>query len=278
MTEEMKADGKRAAKKAAYSPFMEALARLGYAVRGVIYITIGVIALESATGKAATPADQIGAIAAIGRLSNGRIILWVVLGGLISYALWGLIRAVLDPFGKGLDRSGLLARGGYLLSAATYAFFALATYQLLRGTGGGGSNQPMQFVGKMMTVPAGQLLVGALGLGVLLGGLFQIYAGITENFDQRFKPYALTADQLNAAKQMGKFGTVVRGIVLGLVGFFIILAASAADPSKARGFSGALSYLGQQPYGLWLLGVVAVGLIFLGLYSMMSAAWFRLKR
>ena len=278
MREEMKADGKRAAKKAAYSPLMEALARLGYAVRGVIYITIGVIALESATGKATTPADQIGAIAAIGRLSNGRIILWVVLVGLISYALWGLIRAVLDPFDKGSDRSGLLARGGYLLSAATYAFFALATYQLLRGTGGGGSNQTMQFVGKMMTVPAGQLLVGALGLGVLLGGLFQIYAGITENFDQRFKPYALTADQLNAAKQMGKFGTVVRGIVLGLVGFFIILAASAADPSKARGFSGALSYLGQQPYGLWLLGVVAVGLIFLGLYSMMSAAWFRLKR
>ncbi len=120
--------------------------------------------------------------------------------------------------------------------------------------------------------------MGALGVGVVLGGLYQIYAGYTSNFEQRFKPYALTADQLRTAKQMGKFGTVARGIVFSIVGFFLILSASAADPTKARGFSGALSYLGQQPYGLWLLGIIAAGLIFLGLYSLMSAAWFRLRR
>jgi len=40
----------------------------------------------------------------------------------------------------------------------------------------------------------------------------------------------------------------------------------------------ALATLMRQPYGIWLLGIVAVGLIAFGFYSMLSALWFRLKR
>ena len=277
--ENIKDDGERAAKKAAYSPLMEALTRLGYAVRGVIYVTIGAIALQAATGKATTPADQIGAIATLGRLPSGRVILWVILAGLAAYSLWGLIRAILDPFHKGNDTKGLLARGGYLVSAVTYAFFALTTYGLLRGTGSsGGSGQTIQFVSMLMQGPAGRLLVAIIGLAVLFGGLYQIYSGMTMNFEPYLKPYALTADEFKTAKQMGKIGTAVRGLVIGIMGAFLVLAATSADPSKARGFSGALDFLGHQTFGLWVLGIVAAGLIFLGLYSLMSAAWFRFRR
>lgn len=277
--ENLQADGTRAAKKAAYSPLMDALARLGYAVRGIMYVAIGAIALQAALGKSSSPADQIGAIAAIGRVAGGKIVLWVILVGLISYALWGVIRAILDPFHKGSDTGGLMARGGYLVSAASYIFFAFATYGLIRGTGsGGGSNATIQFVSKLMEMQAGRWLVAIIGLAVLLGGLYQIYAGITMNFEQRFKPYALSGDELRTAKQMGKIGTAVRGLVIGIIGVFLILAATSADPAKARGFSGALSFLGNQPYGIYVLAIVAAGLIFLGLYSLMAAAWFRLRQ
>ena len=275
----IKNQGERVAKKAAYSPFMDALARLGYAVRGVLYVTIGAIALQAAIGKSSSPADQVGAIAAIGHMAGGRVVLWVMLVGLAAYSLWGFIRAILDPFHKGTDGGGLAARAGYLISAISYAFFAFATYGLIRGTASsGGSNQLVQFVSKAMQAPAGRLLVALIGIAVLIGGLYQIYAGITENFEQRFKPYALSGDERRTAIQMGKIGTAARGIVIGITGFFLVLAATSADPAKARGFSGALSYLGHQPYGIYLLGIVAVGLIFLGLYSFMAAAWFRLQR
>jgi hypothetical protein len=275
----IKNEGERVAKQAAYSPLMDALARLGYAVRGVLYVTIGAIALQAAISKTSSPADQIGAIAAIGHMAGGRIVLWVMLVGLAAYSLWGFIRAILDPFHKGRDGGGLAARAGYFISAISYAFFAFATYGLIRGTGSsGGSNQLIHFVSTAMQAPSGRLLVALIGIAVLIGGLYQIYAGITENFEQRFKPYALTGDERKTAIEMGKVGTAARGIVIGIMGFFLVLAATSADPAKARGFSGALSYLGQQPYGIYLLGVVAVGLIFLGLYSLMAAAWFRLKR
>ncbi len=275
----MKEQGTRAAKKAAYSPVMDALARLGYAVRGVMYVTIGAIALQAALGRSTSPADQIGAIAAVGHLAGGRIVLWVMLVGLAAYSLWGIIRAVLDPFHKGSDTSGLLARGGYLVSAATYAFFAFATYGLIRGTSSGsGSNTTIQFVSRLMQMQAGRMLVAIIGLAVLVGGLYQIYAAITMNFEQRFKAYALSPDELRTAKQIGKIGTAVRGFVIGIMGVFLILAATSADPSRARGFSGALSFLGHQPYGIYILAIVAAGLIFLGIYSLMAAAWFRLRQ
>ena len=279
VSKEIKHDSERAARKAAYSPLMDALARLGYAVRGVIYVTVGAIAFQAATGRASSPADQVGAIAALGSLPTGRIILWVILVGLAGYSLWGVIRAVLDPFQRGSDTNGLLTRAGYLGSAVTYAFFALTAYGLLHGSGASSGNaQTIQLVGRLMQVAVGRWLVAIVGLGVLISGLYQIYAGLTMNFDHRFKPYALTGDQLKTAKQMGKIGVAVRGLVIGMTGAFLVLAATSADPSKARGFSGALEFLGQLPFGLWLLGIVAAGMIFLGLYSLMSAAWFRLKR
>src|SRR5512133_6109 len=58
----MEAQGKKAAEDAAYSPTMERLARLGYGVKGLIYITMGLLAIQGALGKAKTPADQLGGI------------------------------------------------------------------------------------------------------------------------------------------------------------------------------------------------------------------------
>jgi hypothetical protein len=271
-----KEDGEKAAKKAAYSPLMDRLTRLGYAIKGLIYMTIGFLALGGVMGKNSTPTDQVGAIAAIGKLPMGRIVLWVVLAGLISYALWGLIRAVLDPFHKGTDTGGLLERGGYLLSAITYASFILPTYNLIRGAGAGGG-QTTQMVAKVMAMPMGRFIVIAIGLGIVAGGIYQIYVGTRKNFEQRFKPYALTAEQKKAATQLGRFGTIARGVVFAITGLLVFLAAWLQRPGTAQGLSGALKFLGKQPYGLWVLGIVAIGLIAFGVYSLIGAAWFRFK-
>src|SRR5215208_4444495 len=99
----IKAEGKRVAKEAAYSPMMDRLTRLGYAVKGFIYVAMGYIAFLGAMGKSSTPADQLGAIGEFSKLPYADIFLWIILIGLISYSIWGVIRAVLDPFHKGTD-------------------------------------------------------------------------------------------------------------------------------------------------------------------------------
>ena len=272
-------EGKKAAKEAAFSPLMEKLMRLGYAVKGFLYVAIGFIAIMSALGKSSTPADQIGAIVALRKLPYASVFLWVILIGLVSYSLWGVIRAVFDPLHKGNDLKGLLARGGFLLSAVTYAAFVIPTYHLIQGgTSGAGSQSTVQLVSSVMNMPLGRWLIGAVGLGGIAAGFYQIYTGIKMDFDQFYKPYALSSEQFQAAKQMGRFGTIARGIVMAIVGYFLVLAAYEANPGNARGFDGAFKYLSHQPYGIYLLGIIALGMIAFGLYSFMMAAWLRQKR
>ena len=275
----MEVKGKRAAKQAAYSPTMEKLTRLGYGIKGLIYITIGLLAIQGVLGKGrGTPADQLGAIQAFSKLPFGQVLLWVVLIGLVSYSLWGVVRAILDPFHHGTDTKGLLARGGYLVSAATYASFVVPTYVLIQGGRSGSGNNQIQLVARVMSMPMGRWIVGAVGLVAIGAGLYQCYLGIKSKFERQFKPYAINPDQYRLAIQIGRFGTTARGIVFAIIGFFFVLAAYHSNPGQAQGINGALNYLAKQPYGLWLLGVVAVGLIAFGIYSLMTAAWFRFQR
>jgi hypothetical protein len=272
-------EGKKAAEKAAFSPWMEKLMRLGYAVKGFLYVAIGLIAISGALGKSNTPADQIGAIVAFSKLPYASIIMWILLIGLISYSLWGVVRAVFDPLHKGNDLKGLLARGGFLLSAITYALLVVPTYNLIKGARGStGANSTVKMVSTVMNMPMGRWVIGAVGLGVVAAGLYQIYMGIKMNFDQFYKPYELSSEQFKVAKQMGRFGTAARGVVFAMMGVFLVLAAYQANPGHAQGFDGALKYLAHQPYGIYLLGVIALGLIAFGLYSLMMGAWLRLRR
>jgi hypothetical protein len=276
----VKSDVKRAGEKAAYSPVMEALTRVGYGVRGLIYVIMGLLAFDVALGKGGAVTDQQGAIAEIGRQPAGLALLWVVLIGLVSYALWGIIRAVLDPLHKGHDLKGLIERGGYLFSAASYAILILPTYSYISGAGStaksGGQSQ--QSFASIMTAPGGPLAIGILGLAVMAGGLHQVYQGFKASFDKQFEPYAMTAKEIKWATQLGRVGTATRGIIFAIVGGLLCLAAYQSNPRQEFGIDAALIALRDQPYGIWLLGIVAVGLMAFGIYSMLTALWFREQR
>lgn len=74
----------------------------------------------------------------------------------------------------------------------------------------------------------------------------------------------------------GRFGLAARGVVFSIIGGFLIVAAVQSDPNESRGLGGALRALAEQPYGPWLLGVTAAGLIAYGIYSVMLARYRRM--
>ena len=275
----IKAEVRSAGKKAAYSPLMESFARIGYGVRGLLYIIMGLLALQVSLGKGGAPTDMKGAIAAIGRQPGGLIVLWVVLIGLISYSLWGVVRAVFDPLHKGSDAKGLLARGGFLFSAASYALLIPGTYGLVTNKGGSSSSgASQQSLSKIMSSPMGHWAIGLIGLAVIAGGIHEIIAGFNNTFDKQFETYAMNTEEVKLATILGRIGTATRGLIFALVGGLICLAVYQANPNQPIGIDAVLKTIMNQPYGIWLLGLVALGLVAFGLYSMLSAFWFRLKR
>jgi len=80
----------------------------------------------------------------------------------------------------------------------------------------------------------------------------------------------------SAVITLGKVGYVARGVVFSLVGLLVVAAAVTFDPDKARGMDAALRQVAAQPYGPWLLSLMALGLMCFGAYSFAEARYRRL--
>ncbi len=62
-----------------------------------------------------------------------------------------------------------------------------------------------------------------------------------------------------------------------VIGVFLAQAALQLDAQEARGLGGALSALAAQPFGPYLLGLVALGLVAFGLFMFVVARYRRIQ-
>jgi hypothetical protein len=103
-----------------------------------------------------------------------------------------------------------------------------------------------------------------------------MYQGIMRKFKKHFALADMPTGSRRIVWFLGTFGITARGVVFGLIGYFLIRAAWEYDPSKARGLDGALrSTVADSDTGRLLVAVCAVGLIAFGLYAFAEAAWRR---
>jgi hypothetical protein len=269
----------RAAERMA-SPWIEWLARIGYAVRGLLYITVGVLAVELALGQGGAATDKNGAIDAIGGQPFGKFLLVVVVVGLVGYSLWGFVRAILDPLNRGTDPKGIAQRVGYVISGLSYGALIIPTVRYIMGAGGtgGGAGGSQDMTANLLAQPFGPWLVGLLGLIGMAGGLGQLFQAFTTDFKKDLKFREMNGDEQKWAIRIGQFGMTARGVVFAMLGFFILQAALNRDPKNVKGLDGALQTILHGPYGPWLLGLMAFGLASFGVYSLLCAKWIRIMR
>jgi hypothetical protein len=52
-----------------------------------------------------------------------------------------------------------------------------------------------------------------------------------------------------------------------------LVVAVTVSARKSTGLDGALRTFADRPYGPWLLGIVAVGLLVFGVYGFVAARW-----
>jgi uncharacterized membrane protein YidH (DUF202 family) len=270
----------RAAKRAANSQWVDRLARLGFCARGIVYGVIGLVALQIAQrGSAASGEDasKDGALREIAERPFGRALLLILAVGLAGYAAWRFSEAL---WGKQDEDDEAKRSAKRLLSAGkgvVYLAFLASTLRFLgngpSAGGGGGDQQEETLTARVLDLPGGQLLVAAVGLGLLVGGAYVVYRGLSQKFEKRLDTSEMGALMGRIVDVLGTVGLTARGLVFSLAGFVLVKAALDYDPEKANGIDGTLKLIARQTYGGLLLAVTAIGLIAYGLYSFAEARY-----
>ena len=263
---------KSAARQAEGSTAVEGLARLGLAARGLVYAVIGLIALQIAFGGGGK-ADRNGALGAIKEQPFGQVLLVILAVGFAGYAAWRFLQAAVghtdeDGTKRTVKRLGSLARGVF------YASFAVTTLRFV--TAGGSNDKTKPLTARAMALTGGQLLVGLIGVGVIGGGLYLAYRGLTKKFLKRLDLAGASAGTRTVAERVGIAGLVGRGLVLCLLGGFLLDAAITFDPNKAKGLDAALKTLAQQAFGTVLLVIAALGLLAFAAWSFVESRYRRI--
>jgi hypothetical protein len=262
------------AKHAATNPWFERLERLGFVVRGLIYLIIGVLALQLAIGAGGATATPTSAIALIGKQPQGKLLLVIIAAGLAGYSLWGFVRAILDPLGRGTSAKGMLDRAGFLFSGVSYGLLLIPTVLTVMNKPNTATASSTPGVpASLLSGPMGKWLIVGFGLFWIAAGAGQVITAYRAKFIRDLKTSTMSASEIKAASWLGKIGFTARGIVFGLIGVIILQTDFAVGAKQAQGFDGALAALAHAPYGELLLGTVAIGLIVFGAYSALCAKW-----
>jgi hypothetical protein len=264
------AKGRRAGK----SRWVERLGRAGLAAKGVLYLVIGLLAIQVERGGGGEKADTRGALSAIAEKPFGRGLLVVLALGLAAHALWRLAQAVLDRDDEGEHPKGLAKRAGTLARGVWYGVLCGLTTTRIFGEGGGsGGRSEDKATGGVLDLPAGRYLVFAAAAGFLGAALFNGYRAITCSFDKKLETHKMGRAERKAADTVGILGHLARLVVWSLVGAFLAKAAWEYDPKEAVGLDAALHKVAGQPYGELLLLAVAAGLIAYSLYCFVQARY-----
>jgi hypothetical protein len=256
------------------APWIERLARVGFAAKALLYGIVGVLAFRAAFSDGGATIGSRGALASLVRHPYGALVLVVIAAGLFGYAAWRLIEAVVDPERRGTSAKGLAVRIGYAGRGVFHAALGVQAIRLALGAGGNSSSDGTeQWTARALDAPFGSWLVIAAGLTVIGYGVYQLYRAWAAKLSKQLNLSRLSSEAGSWLIKVSRFGLGARGVVFGVIGAYLVRAGAAHNANKAADTGEALSAIGQQPLGNWLLAIVAIGLIAYGAYDVVQARY-----
>jgi Domain of Unknown Function (DUF1206) len=262
------------ARRAADSGPVKTLGRVGLAAYGVVHLLVAWLAFRVATGGGGK-ADKTGALQTIAEQPVGRFLLWVLTVGLVALTLWQLAEAAWGHGYRRPERRRTLQRLVSLGEAAVAGALAFSAYKVASGKGGKSKGEKTAFVDRIFDWPAGELLVAAVGLGIVAVSLYLVHRGLSKRFVEDLDLAGAQPQARDAAIRFGQVGWPALGVAYGIIGVLIVTAAVTHDPKDATGMDTALKTLAGQPFGTVLLFIVAVGLACFGVYCLFDARYRR---
>ena len=264
---------KHTASRAADSKPLELLARGGFIGYGIIHLLFAWIALQVALGSGSgQDSDQSGALQTIAQQSFGKTLLIIIAVGLAAMAIWQAFEAAIGESGP-RDRTAMAERVLSGVRAVLYGYLAFMAYKIVQGSNASMGDSYESKTSGLLASSGGRWLVALIGLVVLGVGVGMAYYGWKRKFTRHLNTQQMPAGTRQPIIKLGVAGYLAKGVAYAIAGGLFVIAAVNYDADKARGLDAALNTLAGSSWGVWLLGLIAVGIAAYGVYCIAQARY-----
>lgn len=234
-------------------------------IYGVVHVLVAWLAIQVAFGGS-EQADSKGALSGIAQA--GAWLLWALGIGLVFFAVWQLLLACVGYTYVAKKRKRISKRIGSAARAVTALGIAFGAFKYATsGSTGDQTRQQQELTAQVLSWPGGQWIVGAIAIGVIVTAGVIAYKGFKKSFENDLD----MGQAPSWIEPVGRAGWIGKGAAYGVIGVLIGLAAITADPGQSGGMDKALKTLAAQPYGVFLLSAVAIGIAAFGVYCFVAA-------
>lgn len=242
--------------------------RLGYGGRGVVYVVVGILAFMAAlNGGQAEGTTE--ALSGLQDQAWGVAVLIAIAVGMFAYAAWRGIDSVMDLDDHGTDAKGIVARAGLIVTGLIHLALGIWVVALLLGSGGASGEGAQSLTAQVMQKSWGRWAIGIAGACTIGAGIYYAVKGYTREYRKHLRLTPAT-EKLTPAMRAGLYA---HGLVVGIIGGFLLWAAWTYDPSQAGGLDQAFETIRGAPFGRILLGLVALGLIGFAIFNFVNAIY-----
>lgn len=247
---------------------MGILATYGCVATGLIYASIGVIAILSFLKLKDGGADESSLFVFMNGYLLGKIFVWIVLMGTAGYICWRIYEAIYDPYGYGKELRGVTVRIGIGLSTVADLMIVYSSIAALFASGQGGPLDELKneraLIGDLLDDGRGWFIV-IIGVIVCATAVVQWWYGITAGYKERMNLDRFPKVIQTCIRILAVIGYVARGIILGIAGFFFIKAGVSRNAVYAVNTDKAFDFIGDHVGHAYFI-IVAAGTVCYGLF------------
>ena len=241
--------------------------RFGMVVYGVVHLLVAWLAVQLALGQHSKNASQKGALQTLAKQPFGPVLLWLVTIGMFALVLWRVLEACVGH----QEYDGAKRWRKRAVSASKAILYGYVGLTALRFAIGAQSGKSTNYTAKMMNQPFGPWLVGLIGLAIIAYGVNYARRGWTEKFMENLDARGTIGDTGKAYRIVGKIGYISKGAAFCIIGGLFVAAGMTHHAKKSGGLDQALHAVLQQPFGPFLLLLIAAGIACYGLFCFARA-------